>query len=99
MSIPLYDHTVSMDVFMKRGDELSDNVLARPGRCRDVAGNLEVKEVTLGEGEWLRRYAVCYSPQSVAKPHLVQSIFLLAGGVSARHRARYPGLLSTRGRQ
>ena len=48
---------------MRRGDEITEAVLGRPGRYRKVADNLEVKEVVVGEGERRRRYAVCYNPQ------------------------------------
>jgi len=48
---------------MRRGDEITEAVLSRPGRYRKVADNLEVKEVVVGEGERRRRYAVCYNPQ------------------------------------
>ena len=35
---------------MRRGDEITEEVLSRPGRYRTVAENLEVKEVIVGEG-------------------------------------------------
>ena len=47
---------------MRRGDEITEEVLSRPGRYRTVAQNLEVKEVIVGEGERRRRYAVCFNP-------------------------------------
>jgi hypothetical protein len=47
---------------MRRGDEVTEAVLTRPGRYRKVADNLQVKEVLVGEGERRRRYAVCYNP-------------------------------------
>jgi transposase len=47
---------------MRRGDEVTEEVLSRPGRYRSVAENLEVKEVIVGEGERRRRYAVCFNP-------------------------------------
>ncbi len=47
---------------MRRGDEVTEEVLSRPGRYRTVAENLEVKEVIVGEGERRRRYAVCFNP-------------------------------------
>jgi len=47
---------------MRRGDEITESVLSRPGRYRKVAENLEVKEVIVGEGERRRRYAVCFNP-------------------------------------
>jgi transposase len=47
---------------MRRGDEVTEAVLSRPGRYRQVAENLEVKEVVVGDGERRRRYAVCFNP-------------------------------------
>jgi len=52
---------------MRRGDEVTEAVLGRPGRYRQVAQNLEVKEVVIGEGERRRRYAVCYNPQEAQR--------------------------------
>ncbi len=46
----------------RRGTEVVEEVLARPGRYREVAGNLEVKEVWVGDGERRRRYVVCRNP-------------------------------------
>lgn len=48
---------------MRRGDEVTDEVLSRAGRFRDVADNLRVKEVVLGDGERRKRYVVCHNPQ------------------------------------
>lgn len=52
---------------MRRGDEVTEDVLSRPGRYRTVAENLEVKEVIVGEGERRRRYAVCFNPLEAAR--------------------------------
>ena len=52
---------------MRRGDEVTEAVLGRPGRYRKVAENLEVKEVVVGEGERRRRYAVCFNPQEAQR--------------------------------
>jgi transposase len=52
---------------MRRGDEVTEEVLSRPGRYRTVAENLEVKEVIVGEGERRRRYAVCFNPQEAKR--------------------------------
>jgi hypothetical protein len=46
---------------LRRGDEVSEAVLTRPGRYRQVAENLQVKEVVVGEGERRRCYALCYN--------------------------------------
>jgi hypothetical protein len=43
--------------------EVQEKVLARPGRFHRVTESLEVKEVTVGEGERRRRYLVCRNCQ------------------------------------
>ena len=48
---------------MRRGDEVTQEVLRRPGRYRDVADNLRVKQVVVGDGERRHRYVVCHNPQ------------------------------------
>lgn len=52
---------------MRRGDEVTEEVLARPGRYRVVADNLRVKEVVLGDGERRRRYVVCHNLQEAER--------------------------------
>jgi hypothetical protein len=52
---------------MRRGDEVTEAVLSRPGRYRKVADNLEVKEVVIGDGERRRRYAVCFNAQEARR--------------------------------
>jgi hypothetical protein len=52
---------------MRRGDELTEAVLSRPGRYRKIADNLEVKEVVVGDGERRRRYAVCFNAQEARR--------------------------------
>jgi transposase len=48
---------------LRAGDEVTKDVLARPGRYRlPVTDNLRVKEVIVGEGEGRRRYVVCHNP-------------------------------------
>jgi hypothetical protein len=47
---------------MRAGDEVTKEVLTRPGRYRAVTDNLRVKEVLVGEGERRRRYVVCHNP-------------------------------------
>ena len=46
----------------RRGTEVAQEVLSRPGRFRDVAQNLRIKEVWVGGGERRRRYVVCFNP-------------------------------------
>jgi len=47
---------------MRAGDEVTTEVLSRPGRYAEVRDNLRVKEVMLGDGERRRRYVVCHNP-------------------------------------
>ena len=47
---------------MRAGDEVTHDVLTRPGRYHVVAENLRVKEVVVGDGEARRRYIVCHNP-------------------------------------
>jgi hypothetical protein len=48
---------------MRKQKEVSEEVLARAGRYRKVAANLEVKEVVVGD----RRYVVCLNPDEAKK--------------------------------
>ena len=50
-----------------RGGEVANAVVTRPGRYQKVADSLEVKEVTVGDGERRRRYVVCYNPQEAER--------------------------------
>jgi transposase len=52
---------------MRKVTEVQREVLSRPGRYRDVATNLRVKEVYVGTGERRRRYVVCYNPEEGAR--------------------------------
>ena len=52
---------------VKPGNEVSDEVLSRPGRYRTVAPNLEVKEVVVGDGERRRRYVVCFNGEEAKR--------------------------------
>jgi transposase len=48
---------------MRAGDEVTTEVLTRAGRYHEVAGNLRVKEVFVGDGERRQRYVVCHNPE------------------------------------
>jgi hypothetical protein len=52
---------------VKAGNEVSEAVLARPGRYHAVAPNLEVKEVVVGDGERRRRYVVCFNAEEAKR--------------------------------
>lgn len=49
------------------GGEVATEVTTRGGRYKDVADNLKVKEVFVGDGERRRRYVVCHNPQEVKR--------------------------------
>jgi Transposase DDE domain len=52
---------------MRRVREVEAEVLSRPGRCRQVRDNLQVKEVWVGEGERRKRYVLCLDPAEAAR--------------------------------
>jgi transposase len=47
---------------MRAGDEVTNDVLTRAGRYHEVAGNLRIKQVVVGDGERRNRYVVCHNP-------------------------------------
>jgi len=52
---------------MRGGDEVTDQVLTRPGRYHTVRDNLRVKEVVVGDGERRRRYVLCHNPDEAKR--------------------------------
>jgi len=50
--------------------EVHDQVLGRTGRYREIADNLRVKEVIVGDGERRRRYIVCHNPHEEQRQRL-----------------------------
>jgi Transposase DDE domain len=73
-----------------RGGEVAKEVISRPGRYQKVADNLEVKEVTVGDGERRRRYVVCYNPEEAArqKKHREQVLKELKAEIEALRTQR-----------
>ena len=61
---------------MRRGDEVTREVLARPGRYHPVAQNLRVKEVMVADGARRRRYIVCHNPQEAERQRLHRTALL-----------------------
>jgi len=49
------------------GGEVAQEVMTRPGRYQEVAENLKVKQVVVGDGERRRHYVVCHNPQEAAR--------------------------------
>ena len=52
---------------LRKLSEVEAEVLARPGRYKPVADNLQVKEVVIGDGERRRRYVLCLNPQEAER--------------------------------
>jgi len=47
--------------------------LSRPGRYHQAAGNLEVKEVRVGEGARQQRFVVCFNPEGAERDQQVRA--------------------------
>ena len=47
--------------------------LSRPGRYANVAGNLQVKEVRVGEGAREQRFVVCHNPEGAQRDQRVRA--------------------------
>jgi len=88
-----------------QGSEVAEKVLTRPGRYHEVAGNLRVKEVLVGDGERRRRYVVCHNPEEVIRQRIHRERVLeqleaeLASLIQVggeEHSKRACGLISSR---
>lgn len=58
-------YIVSMPVIA--GGEVAEVVMKRAGRFKQVARNLRVKDVVVGDGERRRRYVLCHNPDESAR--------------------------------
>jgi transposase len=85
---------------MRAGDEVTKDVLARPGRYKPVRDNMRVKEVIVGDGERRRRYVVCHNPaeEKRQREHRAKVIKELEAELLTL-RARPDGKLSQRARE
>jgi len=52
---------------LRGGNPSAEEALARPGRFREVAENLKVKEIVVGEGARAKRYILCLNPQEAER--------------------------------
>jgi transposase len=70
--------------------EVKEDVLSRSGRYKQVADNLRVKEVVVGEGELRRRYLVCHNPAQAErqKKHREQVVVELEQELAKHKDAR-----------
>ena len=57
---------------VRGGSKEAKAALARAGRYHHVAGNLEVKEVRLGDGARSQRFVVCHNPEVAARDRQVR---------------------------
>ena len=92
---------------LRAGDEVADEVLTRAGRYQEVAENLRVKEVVVGDGERRRRYVVCHNPQEAERQRQHRERLLEQPGqelasqrqpLRGRHHAKRTCQLVTSGR-
>lgn len=80
---------------LRAGDEVTTDVLTRCGRYHEVAPNLQVKEVVVGDGERRRRYVVCFNPQEAERQRRHRAAVLedlqaaLAGEPRTSRRGRH----------
>ncbi|HUE86471.1 MAG TPA: IS1634 family transposase, partial [Vicinamibacterales bacterium] len=76
-----------------RGGEVDRNVITRPGRYQQVADNLQVKEVFVGDGERRRRYVVCHNPLEAKRQreHREQVLRELAAELDSLREQAVPG--------
>src|SRR6202167_6283589 len=52
---------------MRKVKDIEDEVLTRPGHYKQVADNLQVKEVWVGDGERRKRYVLCLNPREAER--------------------------------
>ena len=89
---------------LRRGAAEARAALARAGRYRQVAGNLAVKEVRIGEGARAERFVVCHNPEAAERDRQVRENLIaylaeqIAGsdGWSRSRRDELVGMLRTR---
>jgi transposase len=74
-------------------------VLKRPGRYKQVADNLQVKEVWVGEGERRRRYVLCLNPEEAERQRRHREVVLAEIELAQRdedHPKAACGLMASR---
>jgi len=57
---------------LRRGSLEARAALSRAARYRRLAGNLEVKEVRLGDGARAQRFVLCHNPEAAARDEQVR---------------------------
>jgi len=95
------DHHYIIGEKLRSGSPEATLALSRPGRYRNVAGNLQVKEVRVSDGE---RFVICHNPDAAVRDatireHLLAQLRELVDGsdaLSATKRAELRGQISTK---
>ncbi|GAA1613828.1 IS1634 family transposase [Nonomuraea maheshkhaliensis] len=95
------DHHYIIGERLRSGSAEAKAALSRQGRYQDVAENLKVKEVRIGEAD---RFVICFNPEGAARDAairerlLTQPQELIAGtdALSATKRAELRGVISTK---
>ncbi len=95
------DHHYIIGEKLRGGSQAATAALTRPGRYQEVAANLRVKEVRIGEGE---RFIVCLNPEAEERDRAVRTRLLTRLGdmiedtdrLSGAKRAELRGVISTK---
>jgi hypothetical protein len=86
---------------LRSGSAEAAAALSRQGRCKDVAGNLKVKEVRIAEGE---RFVICFNPETAERDAAVRArmtaqlseLIKDSDQLSRDKRAELRGVISTK---
>jgi hypothetical protein len=76
---------------LRRGDALTEQVLARAGRYRTVTQRLQIKEVVIGDGERRLRYVLCFNPEEAVRQQASPVPVARGRSGAGRHGRRCPG--------
>lgn len=58
---------------LRHASNEAKEALSRPGRYHQAAGNLEVKEVRVGDGARSQRFVVCFNPEAAERDRQVRA--------------------------
>jgi Transposase DDE domain len=95
------DHHYILGEKLRSGSAEATAALSRQGRYQDVAANLRVKEVRIGEGE---RFVICFNPDAAERDAAVRQRLVAAlqetieysDRLTATKRAELRGVISTK---
>ncbi len=88
---------------LRSGSAEAAAALSRQGRCKDVAGNLKVKEVRIADDE---RFVICFNPEAAGRDTAVRARMIAqleqaikdSDQLSRDKRAELRGVISTKPR-